>query len=69
MDAITQGGASLLLAPWEEGPGEGGGSLPETRRGLPMEEKEMGALVEMEASPRAWVMPPPRPSLVWDSAR
>lgn len=34
-----------------------------------MEEKEMGALVRMEASPQAWVMPPPGPMLVWGSAR
>lgn len=29
----------------------------------------MGALVRMEASPQAWVMPPPGPMLVWGSAR
>lgn len=32
---------------------------PGTRVGFPVEEKEMGALVEMEASPQAWVMPSP----------
>lgn len=35
--------------------------------GLP-EEEEMGALVEMEASHRAWVASPPRPLLAWESA-
>lgn len=35
--------------------------------GFPVEEKEMGVLVDMGVSPQAWVMPLPCSLLIWGS--
>lgn len=57
------------MVPREEGPASWGWSLPETRVGFPVEEKDIGVLVEIEARPRTWVTSPPRSLPVRESAR